>query len=81
METNPKVETIPTSQGDPADLETRDMMLNIGPAHPAMHGIVRIVAELDGEKIEIYLKDTGSPALIRDPADFDSIYVIMPMKG
>ncbi len=35
-----------------ADLETRDMMLNIGPAHPAMHGIVRILAGLDGEQIE-----------------------------
>ena len=32
-------------------------------------------------KIEIYLKDTGSPALIKDPGDFDSIYVVMPMKG
>lgn len=39
-------------QSDPADLETRDMMLNIGPAHPAMHGIVRIVANLDGEQIQ-----------------------------
>jgi len=37
---------------EPAQLETRDMMLNIGPAHPAMHGIIRIVAELDGEQIE-----------------------------
>jgi NADH-quinone oxidoreductase subunit D len=35
-----------------ADLETRDMMLNIGPAHPAMHGIIRIVTKLDGERIE-----------------------------
>ena len=26
-------------------------------------------------------KDTGSPDLIRDPADFDSIYLVMPMKG
>src|SRR2546426_976110 len=34
-----------------ADLETRDMLLNIGPAHPAMHGIIRIVAKLDGERI------------------------------
>ena len=52
METNPTPETTPTSQRDPADLETRDMMLNVGPAHPAMHGIIRIVAKLDGEKIE-----------------------------
>jgi len=28
------------------------MLLNIGPAHPAMHGIVRIVAKLEGEEIE-----------------------------
>jgi NADH-quinone oxidoreductase subunit D len=34
------------------DTGTRDMLLNIGPAHPAMHGIVRIVANLDGEHIE-----------------------------
>ncbi len=27
------------------------MLLNVGPAHPAMHGIVRIVAKLDGEQV------------------------------
>ena len=32
--------------------ETREMMLNIGPAHPAMHGIVRLVTKLDGEEIK-----------------------------
>ncbi len=42
----------PTSGSEPAELETRDMLLNVGPAHPAMHGIVRIVAKLDGEQIE-----------------------------
>ncbi len=26
-------------------------LLNIGPSHPAMHGVIRIIAELDGEKI------------------------------
>jgi NADH-quinone oxidoreductase subunit D len=31
--------------------ETREMLLNVGPAHPAMHGIIRIVTELDGEQI------------------------------
>src|SRR5262249_26173433 len=35
-----------------ADLETRDMLLSSGPAHPAMHGIIRILAKLDGERIE-----------------------------
>src|SRR5437867_9320466 len=39
-------------QSNAADLETRDMLLNIGPAHPAMHGIIRIVTKLDGERIQ-----------------------------
>ena len=43
--------------------------------------LIDVASQLDGEKIEIYLKDTGLPALIKDPADFDSIYVVMPMKG
>ncbi len=43
--------------------------------------LMDVASQLDGETIEIYLKDSGSPALIRDPSDFDSIYVIMPMKG
>ena len=33
------------------------------------------------DRLEIYFNDTGSPALIKDPGDFDSIYVVMPMKG
>jgi NADH-quinone oxidoreductase subunit D len=32
-------------------METRDMLLNVGPAHPAMHGIIRIVTRLEGEQI------------------------------
>lgn len=27
------------------------MMLNMGPSHPAMHGVIRIVVELDGETV------------------------------
>ena len=48
-----------TQAGDSANLETRDMMLNIGPAHPAMHGIIRVVAKLDGEQIEAADVDIG----------------------
>ncbi len=43
--------------------------------------LIDIASQLEGEKIEIFLNDTGSPALIKDTADFDSIYVVMPMKG
>jgi NADH-quinone oxidoreductase subunit D len=32
-------------------METREMLLNVGPAHPAMHGIIRIVTRLDGEVV------------------------------
>ena len=39
------------SRGTSGQVETRDMLLNVGPAHPAMHGIIRIVARLDGEQI------------------------------
>ena len=31
--------------------ETRHMFLNIGPSHPAMHGIIQLVVELDGERL------------------------------
>ena len=43
--------------------------------------LIDIASQLDGNKIEIYFNDTGSPALIKDPSDFDSIFVVMPMKG
>src|SRR2546428_1828955 len=29
----------------------QDLHLGVGPAHPAMHGIIRIVTELDGETV------------------------------
>ncbi len=43
--------------------------------------LIDVASQLEGDKIEMYFKDTGSPALIRDPADFDSIFVVMPMKA
>ena len=43
--------------------------------------LIDVASQLDGENIEIFFNDTGSPALIKDPGDFDSIYVVMPMKG
>ncbi len=43
--------------------------------------LMDVASQLDGEKIELFLNDMGSPALIKDPGDFDSIFVVMPMKG
>ena len=43
--------------------------------------LIDVASQLDGEKIEIFFNDSGSPALIKDPGDYDSIFVVMPMKG
>jgi NADH-quinone oxidoreductase subunit D len=37
-------------EGEDHDLSAR-MVMNIGPSHPAMHGTIRMVVELDGETI------------------------------
>jgi NADH-quinone oxidoreductase subunit D len=34
-----------------AHLQTRNMVINLGPSHPATHGTVRLLLELDGETI------------------------------
>jgi NADH-quinone oxidoreductase subunit D len=44
----PQQTRVPDASGH---LETREMLLNIGPAHPAMHGIIRIITKLDGEQV------------------------------
>ncbi len=31
--------------------ETKSMLLNIGPSHPAMHGVIRLITELEGETV------------------------------
>jgi NADH-quinone oxidoreductase subunit D len=36
--------------GEP-EFQQKEMMLNIGPAHPAMHGIIRILTKLEGELV------------------------------
>ena len=43
--------------------------------------LIDVASQINGNRIEVFLNDTSSPALIKDPGDFDSIYVVMPMKG
>jgi NADH-quinone oxidoreductase subunit D len=38
-------------EGVPPDGGTENLLVNMGPSHPAMHGIIRIVTELDGEQV------------------------------
>ena len=40
-----------TQDAMPKKLRKESMLLNVGPSHPAMHGIVRIITELDGEEV------------------------------
>ncbi|KHL19295.1 NADH-quinone oxidoreductase subunit D [Mumia flava] len=38
-------------RGGGVDLATTDMVLNVGPQHPATHGVLRLKLTLDGERI------------------------------
>ncbi|MDO5530265.1 MAG: NADH-quinone oxidoreductase subunit D, partial [Paracoccus sp. (in: a-proteobacteria)] len=40
------------SQDRPADDDLRNFNINFGPQHPAAHGVLRMVLELDGEIVE-----------------------------
>jgi len=44
---------------DLPDIEGERMVLNMGPSHPATHGVLRIVLELDGELITKADPDVG----------------------
>ncbi len=41
------------------DLHGEKMVLNMGPSHPATHGVLRLVLELDGEEITKATPDIG----------------------
>jgi len=47
----------PTELGDA--LHSKTMVINMGPAHPATHGTVRLIIEVDGERIERCDVDVG----------------------
>ncbi|MFN7135349.1 MAG: NADH-quinone oxidoreductase subunit D, partial [Myxococcales bacterium] len=42
-----------------ATLEAKRMVVNLGPSHPAMHGTVRMVVELEGETIMKAVPEIG----------------------
>ncbi len=44
---------------DLPDMQTEKMVLNMGPSHPATHGVLRIVLEMDGEIITKAIPDVG----------------------
>jgi NADH-quinone oxidoreductase subunit D len=49
----------PGPDGELADIAGDKMVLNMGPSHPATHGVLRIVLELEGEIITKATPDIG----------------------
>src|SRR6266567_4925807 len=47
------------SDEDLQDIPSEKMVLNMGPSHPATHGVLRVVLELDGEIITKAVPDVG----------------------
>jgi len=43
----------------PSSRRTEELLLNMGPQHPATHGVLRVVLELDGERIVKATPDLG----------------------
>lgn len=37
--------------GSEGKLQTEEMILNVGPQHPATHGVFRLLATIDGERL------------------------------
>ena len=61
-------EQSPTTDGD----EISNYTINFGPQHPAAHGVLRMVMELDGEIIEridphVGLLHRGTPRTVEQP--------------
>ena len=43
--------------------------------------LIDVASQFEGNMINLFFNDMGSPVLIKDPGDLDSIFVVMPMKG
>jgi NADH-quinone oxidoreductase subunit D len=74
-----------------AEVEIKNMTLNLGPQHPAAHGVLRLVVELDGEVVErcdphIGLLHRGTEKLIEHKTYmqampyFDRLDYVAPMS-
>src|SRR5271154_471012 len=51
--------TAPAPSAELPDIQGEKMVLNMGPSHPATHGVLRVVLELDGEIIIKAEPDVG----------------------
>jgi NADH-quinone oxidoreductase subunit D len=56
---NPQAPLPPGAREELPDIQGEKMVLNMGPSHPATHGVLRIILELDGEIITKATPDIG----------------------
>ena len=65
---------------DAPDLPTEPMPLNMGPSHPAMHGTVRMVLEVEGERIVQRRHPDRLPApLLREGVGVRDLHAGLPV--
>jgi NADH-quinone oxidoreductase subunit D len=50
---------LPLTEADETDPLENEMILNMGPQHPATHGVLRCVLKIDGETVEKAVLDIG----------------------
>ena len=66
--------------------ETKTLNLNFGPQHPAAHGVLRLILQLDGEIVEkadphIGLLHRGTCLLYTSPSPRDTALSRMPSSA
>jgi NADH-quinone oxidoreductase subunit D len=55
----PRTPKLALGEDEQGEVEGEKMVLNMGPSHPATHGVLRIILELDGEIITKATPDVG----------------------
>ena len=68
---HPESETLPT-------LRTEELLLNMGPQHPSTHGVLKVILELEGERL---VKSTRSWAFhrgVEKPAEEGTYHQFIP---
>ena len=91
VDTIQKPEAAPVPAVEAPEVELRNFTINFGPQHPAAHGVLRLVLELDGEVVErvdphIGLLHRGTEKLIETKTYlqaipyFDRLDYVAPMN-
>jgi len=53
------MQNLPIAAGLMKDGDNESMILNLGPNHPSLHGVLRLVVKLKGEEITVVLPEIG----------------------